>query len=144
MVKSHKGLKDAESFPKSCYIKNCSEKKTKVLQISQERIFDEVHSYLSCRLRLYWKRTTWLSYSSYLSPIQDGAFRGCSGMGGSKRPRPKIFHTYPTMMKLGTVIPYLKKIQKIYESRDTPLEFCWHQHFFTGNQQILLHQEIQI
>ena len=25
------------------------------------------------------------------------------------------------MMKLGTVIPYLKKIQKIYESRDTPL-----------------------
>ena len=41
MVKSHKGLKDAESFPKSCYIKNCSEKKTKVLQISQERIFDE-------------------------------------------------------------------------------------------------------
>ena len=25
------------------------------------------------------------------------------------------------MMKLGTVIPYLRKIQKIYESRDTPL-----------------------
>ena len=25
-VKSHKGLKDAESFAKSCYIKNCSEK----------------------------------------------------------------------------------------------------------------------
>ena len=23
-------------------------------------------------------------------------------------------------------------------------EFCWHQHFFTGNQQILLYQEIQI
>ena len=42
----------------------------------------------------------------------------------SKRPRPKICHTYPTMMKLGTVIPYPKKIQKIYESRDTPLEFC--------------------
>ena len=48
------------------------------------------------------------------------------------------------MMNLGTVIPYLKKIQKLYESRDTPLEFCWHQHFFTGNQQILLYQEIQI
>ena len=25
---------------------------------------------------------------------------------------PKICHTYPTTMKLGTVIPYLKKIQK--------------------------------
>ena len=34
------------------------------------------------------------------------------------------------MMKLGVVIPYLKKIQKIYKSRDTPLELCWHQHFF--------------
>ena len=45
--------------------------------------------------------------------------------GGAKRPPfLKICHTYPTMMKLGTVTPYLKKIQKIYESRDTPLEFC--------------------
>ena len=57
---------------------------------------------------------------------------------------PKIRHTYPTMMKLGTVISYLKRIQKIYESRDTPPEFYWHQHLFTGNQQILLYQEIQI
>ena len=31
---------------------------------------------------------------------------------------------HPIMMQLGTVIPYLKKIQKIYKSRDTPLEFC--------------------
>ena len=35
-----------------------------------------------------------------------------------------ICHTYPTTMKLGTVIPHLKKIQKLYESRDTPPEFC--------------------
>ena len=33
-------------------------------------------------------------------------------------------HTYPTVIEIGTVIPYLKKTQKIYESRDTPLEFC--------------------
>ena len=32
--------------------------------------------------------------------------------GGRKTPLPKICHTYPTKMKLGTVIPYLKKIQK--------------------------------
>ena len=32
-------------------------------------------------------------------------------------------------VKLGTVIPYLRKIQKLYKSRDTSLEFCWHQHF---------------
>ena len=39
---------------------------------------------------------------------------------------PKICHTYSTMMKLGTVVPYLKKIQKIYKSCDTPHEFCWY------------------
>ena len=54
-----------------------------------------------------------------------GAFPGLmDGGGGKKAPLPKICHTYPTMMKLGTVIPYPKKIQKIYESRDTLLEFC--------------------
>ena len=37
-----------------------------------------------------------------------------------------------------------KEDPKIYKSRDTSLEFCWHQHFFTKNQQILLHQDIQI
>ena len=42
------------------------------------------------------------------------------------------------------IIPYLKMIQKLYESRDTSLEFYWHQHFFTGNRQTLLYQEIQI
>ena len=39
-------------------------------------------------------------------------------------PLPKICHTYPAIMKLVTVIPYLKKIQKIYESCDTPPDFC--------------------
>ena len=66
-----------------------------------------------------------------------GAAHGWWGGGGAKGP--KICHRYPTMMKFGTVIPCLKKIQKIYESRDTHPEFCWHQHFFTGNQQILLY-----
>ena len=57
--------------------------------------------------------------------IQDGLFWGCSRMGGGgfMTPLPKIYHTYPTMMKLGTVIPYLRKIKKTYKSRDTSLEF---------------------
>ena len=60
-------------------------------------------------------------YYSYINPIQDGPFRDCSWIGGGQKgPLPKICHTYPAMMKLGTVIPYLKKIQKIYKSRDTP------------------------
>ena len=32
--------------------------------------------------------------------------------------------TYPTMMKLDTVIPYLIKIQKKIKPRDTPLKIC--------------------
>ena len=80
------------------------------------------------------------------NPAQNGLFRACSRIGGEGKqaPLPKTCHTYHTMIKLGAVIPYLKKIQKIYESHNTPLEFCWHQHLFTGNQQILLYQEIQI
>ena len=58
-------------------------------------------------------------------PYSGWAFTGLlTDSGGKGLPLPKICHTDPTMVKLGTVIPYLKKIQKIYESRDTPLEFC--------------------
>ena len=74
-----------------------------------------------------------------------GIFGADHGWGGDKKsPLPEICHTYPTTKKLGTVIPYLKKIQKIYESRDTPPEFCWRPHLFTENHKILLYQEIQI
>ena len=64
-----------------------------------------------------------------INPIQGGRFQGCSRMGwggggGKKAPFSKICHTYPTLMKLGTVIPYLRKIKKIHKSRDTPFDFC--------------------
>ena len=54
---------------------------------------------------------------SLFNPIQDGPFRGCSrmggvGWGGQKGHQTKIYHTFPTMMKLLTVILYLKKTQK--------------------------------
>ena len=57
------------------------------------------------------------------NPVQDGHFRGCSRIGAAMGAA-QICHTYLTMIKFDTVIPYLKKIQKIYESRDTPPEFC--------------------
>ena len=53
---------------------------------------------------------------------------------------PKICHTYPTMMKLGTVRPYLKKIQKCINHTTHLLS----QHFLTRNQQILPYQEVLI
>ena len=80
-----------------------------------------------------------------LTLFKMGFFGAAHGWGGPKRPTlPKICHTYPTMMKLGAVIPYLKRIREIYGSRDTSLEFCWHQQFFNGNQQILRYQEIHV
>ena len=55
------------------------------------------------------------------------------GDGGAKRSLlPKICHTHSAMVKLGTVISYINKIQKAYQPRDTLLAFCWHQHFFNG------------
>ena len=55
-------------------------------------------------------------------------------------PLPKICHTYSTMMKLGTVVPTLPKEdpRNTWITGQTP-DFCWHQHFFTRNQQILLY-----
>ena len=60
-----------------------------------------------------------------LTLFRMGFFGAAHGWGGGKKgPLPKICHTFPAVMKLGTVIPYPKKIQKIYELRDTPLAFC--------------------
>ena len=60
------------------------------------------------------------------NPVQEGLFRGSSRMEGEPKrpPLPKICQTNPTMMRLGRVVPYLKMIQKLYELRDTPREFC--------------------
>ena len=57
--------------------------------------------------------------------IQDGLFRGCSQMVGEGQkgpPLPKIYHTCTTMMKLGTVIPYLKKSANFVISRNTDID----------------------
>ena len=39
-------------------------------------------------------------------------------------PLPNICHTYPTMTKYRTLIPYLKDIKKVKKSRNTLLNFC--------------------
>ena len=75
---------------------------------------------------------------SILILFRMGIFRGCSGMAGP--PLPEICHTYPTTMKLGTVIPHLKKIQKIYEYR-TSADISI---FSREISKFLLHQEIEI
>ena len=41
---------------------------------------------------------------THFNHIQEGLFQGCSRMGGGQKgsPLPKICHTYPTVMKLGS------------------------------------------
>ena len=58
-------------------------------------------------------------------PYSGWAFLGwlTDGGRGKNALLSKIFRAYPTMMKHDTVILHVKKIYKIYESRDTPLEF---------------------
>ena len=46
------------------------------------------------------------------------------GWGQQKDSSLKFCHKYPSMMKLGTVVPSRKDIQKIYESGETLLEFA--------------------
>ena len=50
-----------------------------------------------------------------LTLFRNGLFGAAHGWRGRKGPLfPKICHTYPAMMKRGTVIYYLKKTQNIY------------------------------
>ena len=71
-------------------------------------------------------------------------FRAAHGWGDQKGAPCLKPVTHILQWQLGTVITYLKNIKKIYEWRDTHPGFCGHQHFFTGNQQILLCQKTQI
>ena len=43
------------------------------------------------------------------------------GRGGKKAPLSKICHTYPTIMKLLIVIPYLEKVKKYMNHVTHPL-----------------------
>ena len=90
-----------------------------------------------------------LTYQNYQNfyRIQDGHFRGCSRWGEVQQKCPillKICRTYPAMIKLGIVIPYLKKIQKNMNHVTLPLSSADISIFFTETQQSLLYQEIQI
>ena len=104
-----------------------------------------LRSCIHWKYKLFCKSYSCLRVFRSLTLFRMGLFGAAQGWGDQKvPPLHKICHSYPTMMKLGTLTPYLKKIEKIYKSRDTPLEFYWHQQFFTRNWQILLYQEIQI
>ena len=71
----------------------------------------------------------YIYYLRPLNPTQDGLLWDCSWMEGGRR---KIL-----------VIPYLKMIQNICESRDTLLKFCRHLHFFESLKIVLINMVIR-
>ena len=75
--------------------------------------------------------------------IQDGLFRAAHGWWKKTSLYLQCVTHFLQWRKLA-VIPYLNKIQKMYESYEILLEFWWHHHFFIRNQKILLCQEMQI
>ena len=83
---------------------------------------------LELRKKYYFMKNIFIIICN-VKPIQDGPFWGCSWMRVLKSPLSKICQIYHAMIKLGTVTPYVKKIQKIHKSCDTPLELCCYQHF---------------
>ena len=64
--------------------------------------------------------------SSFLKPVQDGLFLGCSWMRGEQKGPPSLKSVTLILQwwNLAAIIPYLRKKQKIYDPHDTPLEFC--------------------
>ena len=67
---------------------------------------------LSTRVKNKQKPFDALKKGINVNPIQDALFSGLLTDGGGQKgpPLPKICLTHATMMKLGTVIPYPKKI----------------------------------
>ena len=83
---------------------------------------------------------------SEINSIKDEPFTGSPRMVGEAKNSPPPWNLSHISYNDETWHSYTlpKKIQTIYNTRDTPLEFCCYQDFFTGNQQLLLYQEIQI
>ena len=83
-----------------------------------------------------------------ISPIQDGPFRGCSWMRGAQSPppppTPRLERGAKRSPSLKSIIHILQRWNVAQLYHDAPHDFCWHQYFFIGNQQILLYQKIQI
>ena len=69
-------------------------------------------------IRIIFQENKFAHTEEHFNPIKDGHFGDCP-----PPPVRKIYHSYPTMMKCATVTPCLEKIQKIYQSRDTPPKF---------------------
>ena len=83
------------------------------------------HGALSPNLNKFLSNNLKLSPGNHpFNPIQDGPFRGCLLTDGGEPKRAPSLKSVTHTLQLGTIISYLKKTPKKYESRDTPLDLC--------------------
>ena len=81
-----------------------------------------------------------------LTLFRMGFFGAAHGWGGGKK-APTSLKSVTHMLQwwnLAQLYLTQRRSKKYMNHVTHPLEFCWHQHFFTANQQILLYQEVQI
>ena len=95
----------------------------KIVPFCEVLIINIQYSYITfnVKIKIFVLSATWLSCGK-LGPlfnfVRDVPFRSCLEKRGAKRALLKVCHTHPTMMKLGKVIRYLKKIKK-YVNHET-------------------------
>ena len=100
---------------------------TKYSQDIMKKLLQRQLTITLCKRTLLHNAKVEVKNSHFFQPYSGWTFLGLftdEGWGSKRTSLPKLCHTYTAMMKIGTVIPYLKRIQKMYESRDTSLEFC--------------------
>ena len=107
----------------------------------------------SCKFCEIWQNTSRrlclsdIHITHYFNPIQDGAFRACSRMArgggwGEKATLPKICHTYPTKIKLGSYTLPKEDPKNMWITRQTPwvllraAPFHWNSANFAKKMQI--------
>ena len=72
--------------------------------------------------------------SCCLTLFRIDLFRGSHEWGAKMPPFPKTCHTYPRMIKVGTVISHLRKIQKYIDHVKHPFSFADISNFSLENQ----------
>ena len=85
--------------------------------------------------QLVWPKTIFLRFikrflTSLFRVCRFGAAHGRLGKFETTSSPFIVRRKYPTMIKNHTVIPYLKRIQKLYKFHNAYFKSCWHQQFF--------------
>ena len=82
------------------------------------------------------------SFHKNLNSIQDESFRGCSWVDDRWRGRrTQLLKSVTNILQCWNLAQSCFTLRRSKRHINHSTHSCWHQHFFTGNQQLLLYQE---